>query len=352
MANVIQILRSAVFGNRPAVNAQPYGVPYVNFAGKQFGVVDSTGTPQDLIGVTIFSPTANYTQGQPVNYQGQLYTAKASITAGAWNPAQWSSISSGPYLPLIGGTLTGELSINYSAPILLLNATAAGQLRAVVGATNSLNRWAMSFGNSTAETGSNAGSDFSIDRYNDAGTYINSAMSITRSSGNVTVAANLTVSASLTVSGDITSGGLVHSIGYQCRLGTSGPNGGDTFNFNWTGSALDAWIDTTRIGSVNITSDYRFKKDVKDAPSSLDQVMQWRPITYTGKKWNIFEENENVRHSFIAHELQDISPDCVVGEKDGEHPQSLDLIPIVVRLTKAVQELSAKVTELEARLAQ
>jgi hypothetical protein len=103
MTNVIQILRSAVFGNRPAVNAQPYGVPYVNFADKQFGVVDSTKTPQDLVGVPYFSTASNYNAGQPVNYQGRLYIALVSVVAGAWNAAQWSAVPTTASVPSIVG---------------------------------------------------------------------------------------------------------------------------------------------------------------------------------------------------------------------------------------------------------
>ena len=69
-------------------------MPYVNFADKQFGVFDNTPTPQDLIGVPFFSTLANYNSGQPINYLGQLYIALSAVTAGAWNPAQWSLVGS------------------------------------------------------------------------------------------------------------------------------------------------------------------------------------------------------------------------------------------------------------------
>jgi hypothetical protein len=63
MTSILKVLRSAIFGNRPAVGAQQEGVPYVNFADKQFGVVDSSQTPRDLVGVPFFSTTANYNAG-------------------------------------------------------------------------------------------------------------------------------------------------------------------------------------------------------------------------------------------------------------------------------------------------
>jgi hypothetical protein len=93
MANKIQLLRSSTFGSRPAVAAQPVGTPYVNLAENQFGIVDTSQTPRDLIGVPFFSTAANYNAGQPVNYQGQAYVALVNVPAGAWNPAQWSLVA-------------------------------------------------------------------------------------------------------------------------------------------------------------------------------------------------------------------------------------------------------------------
>jgi hypothetical protein len=45
----------------------------------------------------------------------------------------------------------------------------------------------MQFGNANAESSGNAGSDFSLDRYNDAGTFIDSPITITRSTGQLTL---------------------------------------------------------------------------------------------------------------------------------------------------------------------
>jgi hypothetical protein len=118
MANKIQLLRSSTFGSRPATGTQLAGVPYVNFADKQFGVVDTGQVPQDLIGVPYFSTAANYTTGQVVNYLGTLYRANTTISAGAWNGTNWTPIgtvlSVGSTLGLTGGPITssGNLSLD------------------------------------------------------------------------------------------------------------------------------------------------------------------------------------------------------------------------------------------------
>ena len=56
---------------------------------------------------------------------------------------------------------------------------------------------------------------------------------------------------------------------------------------------------------------------------------------------------------FIAHEVQDIVPEAIVGEKDevdedgGIIPQGIDQAKLVPLLVAAVQELEARVKELE-----
>jgi hypothetical protein len=91
----------------------------------------------------------------------------------------------GAYLPLSGGTITGSLAISSTNGILTLNKSASGASTSIFGKTGNLSRWWMQLGNGTAETGANAGSDFYLSRYNDAGAYIDSPLFITRSSGSI-----------------------------------------------------------------------------------------------------------------------------------------------------------------------
>jgi hypothetical protein len=149
MVNKIQILRSNTYGNRPAVGAQPYGAPYVNFAGKQFGVVDSAGTPQDLVGVPYFSATANYNAGQPVNYQGQLYAALVNVIAGAWNASQWTPVATQASATPLDALAYNGMQINGSCDVSQINGTTPVTLT-----SNALvyvvDNWAVGFGNATA----------------------------------------------------------------------------------------------------------------------------------------------------------------------------------------------------------
>ena len=82
---------------------------------------------------------------------------------------------------------TADQTITKATPVLRLNKAASGQFASYRGSTNGSLRWEMPLGNGTAESGSNAGSDFEIASYNDAGTGRAVRMRIRRSDG----AANL-----------------------------------------------------------------------------------------------------------------------------------------------------------------
>jgi hypothetical protein len=103
--------------------------------------------------------------------------------------------------------------------------------------------------------------------------------------------------------------------------------------------------------AYNTTSDYRLKENIAPMTGALDKVSALKPVTYTWKN----TDNE-VGEGFIAHELQEVCPLAVTGEKDAVNEdgsikaQGIDTAKIVGLLTAAIQELNAKVTALEAQL--
>ena len=114
MTTRLQVLRSSTSGNLPAAGTRLPGELWANFPDLQLGVIDAARNAQKLVAVRYFSTTANYAAGDFVIQAGVLYAAKGAITAGAFNPAQWTQIGAatdlgGPYLPVAGGTLTGAL---------------------------------------------------------------------------------------------------------------------------------------------------------------------------------------------------------------------------------------------------
>lgn len=94
------------------------------------------------------------------------------------------------YLPLSGGTLTGDLTIDKNSPNLFLTKAAGGGASILgVAKIGGFVRWALTLGDSTAEggAGSNTGSNFSLNRFNDAGSYLGSPIQIDRATGQITL---------------------------------------------------------------------------------------------------------------------------------------------------------------------
>lgn len=89
------------------------------------------------------------------------------------------------------------------------------------------------------------------------------------------------------------------------------------------------------------TSDYRLKENITPMTGGLEKVAALKPCTY------VWKETGQVGQGFIAHELQEVVPDAVVGEKDAVNedgsikPQFIDTSHVVATLTSAIQELKA-----------
>ena len=95
------------------------------------------------------------------------------------------------------------------------------------------------------------------------------------------------------------------------------------------------------------TSDGRLKENVKEWDKGLDEINSLRVVEFNFKKDNPFNYNsEKKRQGIIAQEAQEILPEMV--KADGEW-LSANTEPMVWALVKAVQELSAKVEELEKK---
>jgi len=112
-----------------------------------------------------------------------------TVATTAWVTAKGYATTSGvsgSYLPLAGGTLTGALtgttaaftgSVTTNADLIL--SEPAGNSRILYYQTAGVRRWGV-LADNTAEAGSNVGSDFAINCYDDSGNYLNTPMLINR----------------------------------------------------------------------------------------------------------------------------------------------------------------------------
>ena len=158
-----------------------------------------------------------------------------------------------------------------------------------------------------------------------------------------------------------TSTGLTPSAGF----GFNGSQYLSIGHANGTGNGteyISFAYNSTKIGSItqngttavayNTTSDYRLKENVQPLSGALARVAAMKPCTYTWKS-----APDEIGEGFIAHELQEVCPQAVTGEKDAVNedgsikPQSIDTSFLVATLTAALQEAHGLIKDLQARVA-
>jgi hypothetical protein len=106
-------------------------------------------------------------------------------------------------------------------------------------------------------------------------------------------------------------------------------------------------------GSVGAVSDQRFKKNIEPARNYLDDLMNVEVVKYN---WVSDDENAPKELGYIAQQVETVFPGMVDEQayKDGNGEEitqkMLKKEVFVPMLIKAVQELNAKVIELEAKL--
>jgi hypothetical protein len=108
---------------------------------------------------------------------------------------------------------------------------------------------------------------------------------------------------------------------------------------------------TASATSYTTSSDYRLKENVTPLIGAIDRLQQI-PV----HRFNFIADPDTVVDGFIAHEAQEVVPECVTGTKDevddDGNPvyQGIDQSKLVPLLTAALQEAIAKIETLEARL--
>lgn len=177
-------------------------------------------------------------------------------------------------------TCTGVNVTSSSAASIVLNGANTNS-KFVRCQTNGTDRW--SFGSyPSTESGSNSGSYFFIERYNDAGAFLSQPMIIARDTGYTTFAHN-------------------------CYS-----------------------------PSFVSTSDERLKTDIVTIDNALSKVMQLRGVSY-----NRIETNE-AEIGIIAQELQTVVPELVHDTNDAEHHLAVDYGKMAGLFIEAIKELNNK----------
>jgi hypothetical protein len=115
---------------------------------------------------------------------------------------------------------------------------------------------------------------------------------------------------------------------------------------NTTATAANVAVLSTGIIRRS-TSSLKYKREVQDATHGLAEVLQLRPVTYKGKSEG---DGETVFGGLIAEEVHDAGlTEFVQYAADGT-PDALAYGNMVSLCVKAIQELSAQVTALQAEV--
>jgi hypothetical protein len=170
-------------------------------------------------------------------------------------------------------------------------------------------------------------------------------------SGNLLVGKTSTNGA--TVGVELLPSGLAtftRSGGYPLYVRRNTNDGDVAVWINNAGSVVGAVTISGSTTTYNTSSDYRLKENIAPMTGALAVVSALKPVTY---KW---KTDGSDGQGFIAHELQEIVPDCVTGVKDGldeeGNPkyQGIDTSFLVATLTAAIQEQQAIINDLKARI--
>ena len=122
-------------------------------------------------------------------------------------------------------------------------------------------------------------------------------------------------------------------------------------HFTRNGTVVGYITTTNTATSYSSASDYRLKKDVQPMTNALEKVTQLKPVTY---KW---KSDGSLGEGFIAHELAEVCPIAVHGEKDAVDKdgnpdyQGIDTSFLVATLTAALQEAHGLIKDLQTRVA-
>ena len=107
---------------------------------------------------------------------------------------------------------------------------------------------------------------------------------------------------------------------------------------------------TATTTAFNTSSDYRLKQNVDYTWDATSRLKQLKPARFS---W-ISDDDNTLVDGFIAHEVSDIVPEAVAGEKDAVDDdgnpeyQGIDQAKLVPLLVKTIQELEARITALES----
>jgi hypothetical protein len=105
---------------------------------------------------------------------------------------------------------------------------------------------------------------------------------------------------------------------------------------------------TIKTLGLNNVSDYRIKENVMSLTmsSNIPTIDGLRPVMYFNK---LLQKHE---YGFIAHEVQEIFPDIVFGDKDAERYQTINYMSLLPLIVKEIKDMKREISDLRTTLRQ
>jgi hypothetical protein len=117
---------------------------------------------------------------------------------------------------------------------------------------------------------------------------------------------------------------------------TGSSSGADFIAFYYDGSQIGGAAQSGTTGvAYNTSSDYRLKENVVSMTGALDRVSQLKP-----SRFNFITDADKTVDGFLAHEVQEIVPEAITGEKDAMQDEEYEVSPAVYEdvLHPAIEE--------------
>jgi len=203
-----------------------------------------------------------------------------------------------------------------------------------------------------------------------AGASSTNDMILGSNSGNVEFHANNTEAMRINTSGDVIIGKTTSTDNNEAGLymiqsgaivATRSSDTAALFNRTTNdGAVVLLRRQNVNVGSITVTgsatayntsSDYRLKENVNYDFNALDRVAQLKPA-----RFNFIADADTTVDGFLAHEVSDIVPEAIHGEKDAVDSagnpeyQGIDQSKLVPLLTKAIQEQQTIIDDLKSRI--
>jgi hypothetical protein len=136
-------------------------------------------------------------------------------------------------------------------------------------------------------------------------------------------------------------------------LAKAGASGTETLaEFYYNGGSKGSITSNGTNTAYNTSSDYRLKENVTSVSDGITRLQQLKP-----SRFNFIADPDKTVDGFLAHEVQDIVPEAITGEKDAVDDdgnpvyQGIDQSKLVPLLTAALQEAIGRIETLEAEVA-